>query len=81
MHKTGAINSSQLRDAEAAPLGLNIQRWNYTVAPYFIEEVRQLLKRDIGPDGWERKRCRSAPIFSLKCRKRGRGLEKRFARR
>ncbi len=50
MAETGAISSAQLREAMAAPLGLNIQRWNYTVAPYFVEEVRQFLERKYGPE-------------------------------
>ena len=66
MHETGAINSSQLRDAEAAPLGLNIQRWNYTVAPYFIEEVRQFLERKYGPDTVREKGLRVYTSLNIK---------------
>jgi penicillin-binding protein 1A len=50
MLENGKINSTQLHEASAAPLGLNIQRWNYTVAPYFVEEVRQFLERKYGPE-------------------------------
>ena len=38
MLENGKINSADMRQASATPLGLNIQRWNYTVAPYFVEE-------------------------------------------
>jgi len=48
MYETGKINSAQLHDATMAPLELNIQRWNYAVAPYFEEEVRQFLERKYG---------------------------------
>ncbi len=48
MYETGKINSAQLHEATAAPLELNIQRWNYTIAPYFEEEVRQFLERKYG---------------------------------
>ena len=50
MFETGKIDSTELREASASPLGLNIQRWNYTVAPYFVEEVRQFLERKYGPE-------------------------------
>jgi len=58
MLETGKINSSQLHDATAAPLGLNIQRWNYTVAPYFEEEVRQFLERKYGTEAVREKGLR-----------------------
>jgi penicillin-binding protein 1A len=48
MLENGKINSTEFRDAAAAPLMLNIQRWNYTVAPYYVEEVRQFLERKYG---------------------------------
>ncbi len=50
MRENDKIDSEQLRDAVAAPLGLNIQRWNYTIAPYFVEEVREFLERKYGPE-------------------------------
>ncbi len=50
MRENDKIDSEQLRDAAAAPLGLNIQRWNYTIAPYFVEEVREFLERKYGPE-------------------------------
>ncbi len=50
MRENDKIDSTQLKDAVAAPLGLNIQRWNYTIAPYFVEEVREFLERKYGPE-------------------------------
>ncbi|MGD1103306.1 MAG: PBP1A family penicillin-binding protein [Terriglobia bacterium] len=58
MLETGKIHSTQLHDATVAPLGLNIQRWNYTVAPYFEEEVRQFLERKYGPEAVREKGLR-----------------------
>ena len=50
MRENGKISEAQLRDAVAAPLGLNIQRWSNTVAPYFVEEVRQFLEKRYGTE-------------------------------
>jgi penicillin-binding protein 1A len=58
MFETGKITSAQLHNATAAPLGLNIQRWNYTVAPYFVEEVRQFLERKYGAEAVREKGLR-----------------------
>jgi penicillin-binding protein 1A len=49
MLENGKISQEQYREAANAPLGLNIQKWNYTVAPYFVEEVRQFLEKKYGP--------------------------------
>jgi penicillin-binding protein 1A len=48
MLENGKISQGQYREAVDAPLGLNIQKWNYTVAPYFVEEVRQFLEKKYG---------------------------------
>ena len=66
MFETGKINSTQLHDATAAPLGLNIQRWNYTVAPYFVEEVRQFLERKYGPEAVREKGLRVYTSLNIK---------------
>ena len=50
----------------AAPLGLNIQRWNYTVAPYFVEEVRQFLERKYGPEAVREKGLRVYTTLNIK---------------
>jgi len=49
MLENGKISQERYREAANAPLGLNIQKWNYTVAPYFVEEVRQFLEKKYGP--------------------------------
>jgi len=66
MLETGKINSTQLREATAAPLGLNIQRWNYTIAPYFVEEVRQFLERKYGPEAVREKGLRVYTSLNIK---------------
>jgi penicillin-binding protein 1A len=50
MLENGKISQEQYREAASTPLSLNIQRWNYTVAPYFVEEVRQFLEKKYGPE-------------------------------
>jgi penicillin-binding protein 1A len=66
MYENGKINAAQLRQASEAPLGLNIQRWNYTVAPYFIEEVRQFLEKKYGPQAVTEKGLRVYTSLDLK---------------
>ena len=66
MLETGKINSSQLHDALSAPFSLNIQRWNYTIAPYFVEEVRQFLERKYGPEAVREKGLRVYTTLNIK---------------
>jgi len=66
MYETGTINSAQLHEATAAPLGLKIQRWNYTIAPYFVEEVRQFLERKYGPEAVREKGLRVYTSLNIK---------------
>jgi penicillin-binding protein 1A len=66
MYETGKINATELHAATAAPLGLNIQRWNYTVAPYFVEEVRQFLERKYGPEAVREKGLRVYTTLNIK---------------
>jgi penicillin-binding protein 1A len=65
MYENGKINSAQLHDAMAAPLGLNVQRWNYTIAPYFVEEVRQFLERKYGAEAVREKGLRVYTTLNL----------------
>jgi len=58
MHENGKISQAQLRQAVAAPLGLNVQRWSNTVAPYFVEEVRQFLEKKYGVEAVQEKGLR-----------------------
>ncbi len=44
------ITRAQYLEAKTAPLGLNIQRWNNNIAPYFIEDVRQFLEKKYGAE-------------------------------
>jgi penicillin-binding protein 1A len=66
MRETGKIDANELRDGMAAPLGLKIQRWNYTVAPYFVEEVRQFLERKYGPEAVREKGLRVYTTLNIK---------------
>ena len=66
MRETGKISSTQLHDAMATPLGLKIQRWNYTIAPYFVEEVRQFLERKYGPEAVREKGLRVYTTLNIK---------------
>jgi len=66
MLENGKINAREFRDASAAPLGLNIQRWSYTVAPYFVEEVRQFLERKYGPETVREKGLRVYTSLNIK---------------
>jgi penicillin-binding protein 1A len=66
MYETGKINATQLHAATAAPLELNIQRWNYTVAPYFVEEVRQFLERKYGAEAVREKGLRVYTSLNIK---------------
>ncbi|MGD0012169.1 MAG: PBP1A family penicillin-binding protein [Terriglobia bacterium] len=49
MLENGKISQEKYRGAANVPLSLNIQKWNYTVAPYFVEELRQFLEKKYGP--------------------------------
>jgi len=49
MLENGKISLEKYREAANVPLSLNIQKWNYTVAPYFVEELRQFLEKKYGP--------------------------------
>ncbi len=66
MRENGKISSAELDAAVSAPLGLNIQRWNYTIAPYFVEEVRQFLERKYGPEAVREKGLRVYTTLNIK---------------
>ncbi len=48
MLENNKITPEQYDQATRAPLGLNVQRWNKEVAPYFVESVREFLERKYG---------------------------------
>ena len=50
MLENGKLSQEQYQRAVNVPLSLKIQKWNYTVAPYFVEEVRQFLEKKYGPE-------------------------------
>ncbi|HEV2351189.1 MAG TPA: PBP1A family penicillin-binding protein [Terriglobia bacterium] len=58
MLETGKITRAQFLQAKGAPLGLNIQKWNTNISPYFVEEVRQFLERKYGPETVQEKGLR-----------------------
>lgn len=65
MLQTGKITGAQYREAKAAPLGLNVQKWNKNTAPYFVEEVRQYLERKYGPETVQEKGLRVYTTLNL----------------
>jgi len=58
MLENGKITPAQYHEARVAPLGLNIQRWTNTPAPYFVEDVRQFLEKKYGQEAVEEKGLR-----------------------
>jgi penicillin-binding protein 1A len=50
MRENGKITAQQYHQAIAAPLGLHVQRWDNSTAPYFVEDVRQFLERTYGTE-------------------------------
>ena len=50
MLEDGKITAEQASRAKAAPLGLNLQPSENSLAPYFVEEVRRYLEKKYGPD-------------------------------
>jgi penicillin-binding protein 1A len=69
MVENGKITQAQFREAASAPLGLNIQKWNYTVAPYFVEEVRQFLEKKYGPEAVHEQGLRVYTTLNIKMQK------------
>ena len=50
MVEDGKITFEQARAAKAAPLRLSVKTANTTIAPYFVEEIRQYLERKYGAE-------------------------------
>jgi len=69
MLENGKISQQQYHEAASAPLGLNIQKWNYTVAPYFVEEVRQFLEKKYGPEAVDERGLRVYTTLNTKMQK------------
>src|SRR2546427_5738997 len=66
MLDNGKINKARYEQARAAPLGLHIQRWDNNTAPYFVEEVRQLLEKKYGPEAVHEKSLRVDTTLKLR---------------
>jgi penicillin-binding protein 1A len=69
MLENGKISREEYHAAVAAPLGLNIQKWNYNVAPYFVEEVRQFLEKKYGPEAVDERGLRVYTTLDPKVQK------------
>jgi penicillin-binding protein 1A len=69
MHENGKISQEQYREAANTPLSLNIQKWNYTVAPYFVEEVRQFLEKKYGPEAVHEQGLRVYTTLNIRMQK------------
>jgi penicillin-binding protein 1A len=69
MLENGKISGQQYHEAVSLPLGLNIQKWNYTVAPYFVEEVRQFLEKKYGPEAVDERGLRVYTTLNTKIQK------------
>jgi penicillin-binding protein 1A len=69
MLENGKISHEEYRAAVTTPLGLNIQKWNYTVAPYFVEEVRQFLEKKYGPEAVDERGLRVYTTLDPKVQK------------
>jgi len=69
MLENGKISQEQYREAANTPLSLNIQKWNYTVAPYFVEEVRQFLEKKYGPEAVHEQGLRVYTTLNIKMQK------------
>ncbi|MFZ0759117.1 MAG: PBP1A family penicillin-binding protein [Candidatus Sulfotelmatobacter sp.] len=50
MLEDGKITAAQAADARSAPLGLHLQHDPNSLAPYFVEEIRQYLENKYGTD-------------------------------
>ncbi|MBI1940516.1 MAG: PBP1A family penicillin-binding protein [Acidobacteria bacterium] len=60
------ITRQQHGQARAAPLGLNVQRWDNSTAPYFVEDVRQFLERKYGTEAVHEKGLRVYTTLNLR---------------
>lgn len=71
MRENGKITPAQYQQAQAAPLGLNIQRWDNSTAPYFVEDVRQFLERTYGTEAVHEKGLRVYTTLNLRTQRVG----------
>ncbi len=66
MLENGKITAGQYQEAKAAPLGINIQKWNNTLAPYFVEEIHQSLERKYGMEAVQEKGLRAYTTVNIR---------------
>ncbi len=52
------INRAEYRAALQAPIGLHVKTWSNNLAPYFIEDIRQLLEKKYGRETVQQKGLR-----------------------
>lgn len=69
MHENGKITQAQYREAVAAPVGLNVQRWNNNIAPYFVEDIRQILEKKYGLEAVHEKGLRVYTTLNVRMQK------------
>jgi penicillin-binding protein 1A len=69
MLENGKINRQQYLQAKDGPLGLNVQKWNNDTAPYFVEEIRQLLERKYGAEAVHEKGLRVYTTLNVRLQK------------
>ena len=58
MRENGKITEEKFRQARAAPLDLNVQRWTNNIAPYFVEDARLFLEKQYGTEAVHEKGLR-----------------------
>src|SRR5438552_7436369 len=60
------ISREEYEHAKAAPLGLHIQRWENSIAPYFVDDVREFLEKKYGPETVHEKGLRVYSTLNLR---------------
>jgi penicillin-binding protein 1A len=66
MLENDKITREQYEQARRAPLGLNIQRWDNYIAPYFVDNVREFLERKYGSEAVHEKGLRVYTTLNLR---------------
>ncbi len=66
MLENAKITREQFAEARTAPLGLNVQRWNNNIAPYFVEDLRQVLEKKYGAEAVQERGLRVYTTLNLR---------------
>jgi penicillin-binding protein 1A len=66
MRENGKISEAAYRQARAASLDLNIQRWTNNTGPYFVEDVRLFLEKQYGTETVHEKGLRVYTTLNVK---------------